>query len=891
MNRSFTLALVFLALIPLATRDANAALTGVVSGVVAGDDGTPYPNVLLTLSNEQGQTVRETYTESNGVYRLVEIPPGTYNLKAEMVGAEGYKPVVIEGLKVMTNRTVRQDVVLKMVLEDVIVVVGEKIMMDTKTPTNAVNIEREFTERLPQSDDYLQAFGMSGGTNGSGNVRVHGGSQMDNIYLFDGVDTTDPVTNTFGSNLNADAIQEIEVQTAGSPAEYGRFNGGMVNVITKSGSNKFEGTLRVKYVNDQWQDSAKHGVTSESDTAYLEPTLSLGGPIVKDRLWFFATYKYTEVESDLTTVQDSGSDQRQGPFTKVDSSSIWHYPYLKLTFIPTNSHKFVANYNADHAIIHAADDSQTSTPDAQSKQEQGGPFYSLEWTYLRSSSMYFVTRLGYSDGFIKVIPETEDPNTPSTDDYDQGITYGNYGRWNEENRSRLSFQTSLAKYLTERLGNHDLKAGLEYQRTAVDAEDFYPGGVHYTLNNNGWDYMDVQTGGKTSQYYGDYYALYLQDAWELGQGLTLSPGLRYEIAEFTNDVGDDAGSFNTMAAPRLGVTWNPKTLDTAKLFFFTGRFYNALNLQIPNMLNEEAPTYDHYQRPSNQPDADWEYRYSSGSVPNRLDPNLKPEYMDEISGGIEYLVRDNIALGLNGIYRRTRDIIEDVGIFLDAEGNEIPWEEIAAGADYDTLIYEVTNPAGAKKDYYAVEVSGKMNTSFMSLLASYTYSVTKGTVIGSNPGQGGVSKFSAYYDTPSLSENLYGKLPWDCPHYLKISGSVNAPLGVTLGVQTIYRSGYAYSKRTNAPDSVYADYRWYLPEGRGTYRYPAVFNVDLSIQKDVAFGKYGTITVIGDVINVLNQQTVVSRNEEYNPRRPENFNVDSRWVSPRSYVLSLKYSF
>ncbi|MBN2054802.1 TonB-dependent receptor [bacterium] len=870
----------------------RAGLTGVLTGKVTSADGTPLPGVYVVVRSPDIQGSRDQYTGETGTFRFVELPPATYSIQAELVGSTDFTPVAVEGLKVTVNRTTRQDLVLKINTELTVEVVGEKVIIDPGSATMSTTVDRDFTDRLPRSEQFQQSFAMTAGSNGAGNVRVHGGSQMDNLYLFDGVDTTDPVTSTFAANINADAIKEVEVQTAGATAEYGRFTGGLVNVITKSGGNNFNGSLRLKYVNQDWHAESKHGELGDSDVAYIDPVLTIGGPILRDKLWFFFTYRYTDVESTMSTVADSSSTAEEGPFTKVDSSSTWYYPYFKLTFSPSTHHKLVANFNADSAVIHAADADQTAAPEAQNKQEQGGPFYALEWTYIRSNNLYFVTRFGFADSYIKVIPEDEDRDSPSYADYDTGTLYGNYNRWNEEDRRRLSFQTSASKFVTNLWGDHDLKTGFEYQRLSVDDEDFYTGNAQYTLNQGGYDFLDLQVSGQELSYSGDYYALYLQDSWSLSSGLTLSPGLRYEYATFENDVGAEAGTFDTMLAPRFGLTWSLDEAAKTTLRFSAGRYYNAIDLQLPSMLNQEQQTFEHYRRPSGQPGADWEYLYSTGAQPNRLDPDLHPEYTDELTTGVDFLFKDNMALSFNGIYRATRDILEDVGIFLDEDGNEIPWDDIEDGADYSDLIYIVTNPDGAKRDYWGLEAVYRMNTEKITLLASYTYSVTKGTVIGGQPGSSGVTRFSGYYDTPSMAENLYGPLPWDSPHYVKVDTSVALPFGFSVGVKSFYRSGYAYSKRMTPPDGVYngSQQRWYLPEGRGTYRYPDVFNTDVSLQKDFSFGKYGTLTAIADVLNVFDSQVVLQRNEIFNPNHPENFNLDNLWAAPRSYTVSLKYT-
>ena len=153
-------------------------------------------------------------------------------------------------------------------------------------------------------------------TAGVAGENVLGSTSGDNAYFIDGLDTTDPVAAGAGTNLNFDVIQEISFQVGGFEAEYGRATGGVVNLITKSGGNEFSGTLDVRYRDDSFYEDGDHFDTDAQDASFLKPSLTLGGPVLRDRLWFFAGYERPTEEST-----PAGARPRPRPNGRTGSAS------------------------------------------------------------------------------------------------------------------------------------------------------------------------------------------------------------------------------------------------------------------------------------------------------------------------------------------------------------------------------------------------------------------------------------------------------------------------------------------------------------------------------------------------------------------------------------------
>jgi outer membrane receptor protein involved in Fe transport len=967
---------------------AYAALTGVMAGKITDVDGNAIPGVTVTVTGQNLPGARVDTTSANGMYRMPELPPGLYDLKAELMGM---KTIERKMVKVSVNSTTKIDFKMEMTpFEETVVVVGENPVLDVKSATVKTTIEREVTERLPGSDDLFTAFGMSGGITGGGNVRVHGAANTDNLYLFDGVDTTDPVTSTFGANLNADAIEEVEVQTGGFTAEYGRSMGGIVNAVTKSGGNEFHGVLRLKYIDSSWHSDYDREI-AEEEYDYWEPTVTLEGPILKDKLWFMISYNYNNREATGQTIGFYGADY-YNPDDLVDINQDREFilPYAKVTFQPNQAHKFVVNYSGEDATIsNRTGDAQYNTPETWNTQEQGGPFYSLEWTWLYSSNLFFVSRVGASYGILDNVGTSGDTENPHFFDIFTSQHYNNSDNYTEEDRDRFQLGLTGNYFVEDLAGSHEFKAGFERHTFAREQNQYFPGNATYTIDNMPEDHPDWDDNWKdaTRTVYlnpgiaeesGTYTSFFVQDNWSVLDNLTLNLGVRYEMTEYENDDGDTAvpawkwGEFNwesyrksdgtfikyadmafdDMIAPRLGINWDVFGNGKSAVHAYYGRFYNPFDLSLPGMFqpfsaDTTAARNQEYDGPqwhdadrNGIPDEDYffddeNWNTTSEAEPgdwNFIDPDIEAEYTDEFALGFEQEVMENFSVGLTYTYRETNDMVEDTGIFVDEFGNVV-WTYLGGvkddlsgldpnkefdprpGKDYDKHLYYVTNASGSTREYNGIEINARARLKHYDLQASYTYAKAEGSVTEGQPGYTGIAQFSGQYDTVATSQNLFGELPWSCRHYIKIAGSTHWDLTdwyeISFGVNGFYRSGYHYSKRmvppkTYDPDSPdndindpetwthrppYNGYAWYHPEGRGTYELPGVALWDVSLQNSFKFGKWGALTVIFDVENVLDNQCITSETDTFNKNKPEQFGQANQWAPPRTWRLSFKYAF
>ncbi|MDP2390456.1 MAG: carboxypeptidase regulatory-like domain-containing protein, partial [Acidobacteriota bacterium] len=282
---------------------AQPAQTGTISGTVMDSSNAVLPGVTVTVTSQDRGFVRSTVTDANGRYLFPAVPIGQYRVIATL---QGFNTAEASDNVVETSRNTDLPLTLTVgALTDTVVVTGSTPIVDTTTATATTTVRREEFDKLPVGRNYQSLIGAAPGVVGTGNVNALGALSSNNLFIIDSADTTDPTTGTFGTNLNFEAIQEVSVYTSAAGVEYSRAQGAIVNVVTKSGTNRFEGSAKYIFLNDEWdaQNTTKSEVTGASlervKFDQINPVYSFtgGGPLWKNRAWFFGTYELAQSTS------------------------------------------------------------------------------------------------------------------------------------------------------------------------------------------------------------------------------------------------------------------------------------------------------------------------------------------------------------------------------------------------------------------------------------------------------------------------------------------------------------------------------------------------------------------------------------------------------------------
>lgn len=285
---------------------AQGVQTGTIRGVIHDDQGLAVPGVTVTVASPALQTPRTQTTDATGAYTFPNLPPGAYTVTCELGGFGTVKreTTVPLGLVVDQNVTMKPAGV-----SETVQVVAEA-PAPIATPVVGVNLKHEEIEQLatPRTLQGIATLApaVSENSPNNGQLVINGGFAFDNIFMVNGVDVNDNLFATPQNLFIEDAIQETQVLTSGISAEYGRFGGGVVNAVTKSGGDAFSGSGRVNFINAAWSDETPYERTNGiARPNKLQETYegTLGGPIRKKRLWFFGAGRYASVQVPQTLQQ------------------------------------------------------------------------------------------------------------------------------------------------------------------------------------------------------------------------------------------------------------------------------------------------------------------------------------------------------------------------------------------------------------------------------------------------------------------------------------------------------------------------------------------------------------------------------------------------------------
>ena len=380
------IALVGLALMLVASSDVfGQAQRGTISVTVStAVDGSMLPGATIEARSDQTLTSRVEATGADGRAQLVALDPATNYVVT--VALEGFAPARIEDVRVRAGQNTSLDVELQLEeFADEMLITGESPVVDTRSTTAGQEITLELTEALPTArsyQNYLQlvpgvqdALGTTENPASRSGINyrdVDGaegdvGRSTDNLYYFDGINVTDRTEGTNGANLNTEIIQEQSILTGAIPAEFIGVPGLVSNVVTKSGGNEFSGSVNYYFVDDSLVEDNEH--FPEETFSNVDTAATLGGPIWRDKAWFFASFRRLE--------NDRGIVDEQGDFLR-DASQEADQAFGKVTWSITNSDLVTGIYLTDPTERDAS--FARSTPNnADSTGETGGDRWSLSY--------------------------------------------------------------------------------------------------------------------------------------------------------------------------------------------------------------------------------------------------------------------------------------------------------------------------------------------------------------------------------------------------------------------------------------------------------------------------------------------------------------------------------
>lgn len=901
------------------------SISGTIEGRVVDEQGGALPGATVTLSGKMGN--RTTSTDAEGGYRFLALDPGQYSVTAEL---QGFRPRRQDNLQVNIGRQAVANLTLAVgQLTETVEVVGEAPVVDVTSSQTASNLSSDMLFNMPIRVDNA-ATDLLNYLPGINSGAAYGGNEdYGSALLLDGVDTRDPEAGSAWTFFNFNIVEEVQVSGLGAPAEYGSYTGAVVNSVTKSGGNVHAGLFDVYYTKDSlYSDNTDASIEAANPSLAipaqfrkrLDINAQLSGPLVKDKLFFFLAAQRFEIDEDPT-----------GPRTKRTEVS----PRFntKLSWQPTTNDNVNLTFQYDFYNVTGRApwySANTVLDDQTLTQDSPEAIWGLQWRHLFGSKTFAEVKYTGWWGYYYLDSAVQEPYSYdiSTNLYSGGAGYNGY-----YDRSRHQVNASISHY-AEAFGKHDLKFGLEIERSKIRNRYGMVGDLYYT------DYTAYYPAG---QYYAYFYSydvegrneresVFLQDSWHPSERLTINAGVRADFVRGKSPVLDQTVYDNVNVQPRIGFAFDLTGDSKTVLKGHYGQYYEGLYFdQYYGAVPGYTDFYTYFYNPEGSTCGPKGNCFDTVDVsPNtlyRVDPDMKHPRVDEITAGIERALSNDLRFSVTGVWREDKNIQASVypdarwrastvtnGLTgqpltvyqwdnrADSEGNQLLTN--VEGSVYRDAAGNPLGTARAERKYKGliVELDKRMSNRWMGRV-SYVYSKSEGTVNNNGSSTYGVSSF---FETPTNSlVNSYGETNNSRPHELKVFGSYQVPR-IEMSINGYYRwlSGRTYSpfqrygsSQINYPTS--AGRQPFL-EPRGGRRLESESVLDLRLEKTFDLGGRQRLAVYGDFQNVFNAGTVTAVNSRYpevsvtlddGSTFPVAFEGPTAIIEPRRMIFGARWSF
>ena len=897
--------LFLIALLLLFFGQMQAKETGEIQGRVQDENGLGLPGVEIQISSPSLQGQRTVLSSKNGDFHFPLLPVGNYSLFLKL---EGFASLIQENITVRLGMVTSLTMTMRLseIKKEIIVTAPTPLIDKTSTDTS-YHLTSDDLEKLPaQIRSVVDAVKFTPGVTGvrvntrrglaqEGQPSFRGEGEEGNTWIIDGLSSSGVRLRNSGLKLNYDSIDEIQVISDPFSPEFGSAYGGIINMVTKSGSNDLRGEFSFVFMDKKLQSARKEQLSVVSEPEYFSNSnwfFNLGGPIIKDKLWFFISDNFFR-DSEQTRAGSVDYLFIPGGKKTTQNNNI----FSKLTFSLTSSHNLSLTTIYYKSL---KEKGGTGIPELFDKKNFADLAFRINYKGILNSSTFIEAGLGQVKRDSSQEPQDGDlgPAMYFIEDLAQNI-HNSYGHV-RDNQKRLDFSFKLTKFIeTETFGRHELDLGFEYYKFSSEfgvnfsgkSEDLFPG--------NGFDsgtkyYFDTWRGGAgTPTFFYEYgefrfinsargIGLYFKDKVTWSR-FTLMVGFRSQTQLCLDNQGKELWFWNLrdFLSPRfsLAVDLTGDGANVLKLGW--GRFSDLITTMPLGFFNSGAGlTFRTYrwkgpQNPSQgevQNASNWKFEIEQKIQPFEVAKGLKPNFATRYLIEFDRKLAADWALKARFVLSKATRLLEVLAVYDPKTLYKFL---------YDNFEYK-------RRDYSGIEfeLNGKIGKHFY-LNASYSHSSAKGT----NPGQSesgswaqeeGSTNYLGLFgnhlyipDLPELEEiksymdwaleglggrgigdeGWYGKLPYSIDHNLKINFVFLAPYGFVLSSAFEWISGYYWEKLGYVP--FFGGY-YSFPEGRGSKKTPSHSYLDFGLEREFHLLKEITFSLKLDIFNLLKSQKPVS---------------------------------
>lgn len=913
MRRFVALIIVVVALFANPVSGSAQRTTGDIRGVITDASGAVLPGVTVTLRGRAVPGAPTTVTNETGVYRFPNLPPGSYDLTVELAG---FTTSTQTGIQVSLGGTAEIDVQLKLSTQsETITVVAQAPVVDSTSSQVATNYSREWVENAPVRrftffDLINAAPGVSAATSTSSRSQSFGSATNENVYLIDGTDFTAPLTGAAWPWPNTDAIEEVQVLSLGAPADYGNLGGAVFNVVTRQGGNDFHGDANFYFQN---QSLTGRNTTDAQDNKqpynrdeFKDTTVQLGGPVMKDKFWFFGSFQYQK-----------DADSQPGTDPEFPARSSAKRYFYKVNYQFNQSHRLQFQTHDDFYRIPARASANTA-PSTISVETGHNPSPGLLWTSVINPTTVLEAR--YS-GFYGV--DHGDPLNGGSrvarryNDLDTGQITGGIYSWYDGKSAKTAFSAKVTKYADAFMGgSHDFKLGVQYNG-GLGEYTYGPNDYIYTYGSTpayGYTQLPYTQGGRLRSM-----GIFADDTYQVGRA-TLNLGLRYDDSKAyiaAQDLLDASGKPTgaqsravdevfrwRVVSPRIGINVKVNESGSTLIKAHYGRYYRGIVTgEFDNTTPSISPRYL------------FSGLYSAAGVPldkdlvsdnSRLsvDPDLKNPYTDQFIAAWEQQVGPNLGFSVNYVHKRSEQgtAFPDVGgtyqlvSYSAPAGASVPQVyRLTSGSDSRRFQLRNDDRMFSRYNGVAFEIKKRMSSRWQ---ANFGLTLSKSTgrqgssSARATPLTSQTSTAGIFGQNPNDFINTDGRLVGDRPVVLKTQFLYQLPWGIMSSFNFQSQSGrpiYSEIRVATSATGIPGASRIVATKSDGGDRTKLWQTLDARVEKTLNLGGTAELAVFGDFLNLLNSDA----NESVLDRRlgNANYNVPSRFILPRRLMVGGKFRF
>jgi hypothetical protein len=905
-------------LLPAFSQVEAQELTGVIVGRVEDQHGGALRDADVRVSSPAliGGSAR-TRTSEKGQLRFPSLTPGVYALTIAM---PGFRPYQASGIRVSPGGTIELHIVMQLAaVSESVVVEALSPGVEARDSGFATRFRDEELRSIPTRragmfDSIRAAPGVSPTSPSSGTtttVSIFGSGTNENQFQIDGTPTTCPCNGIARADIGIDFIQEVHVQSLIASAEFGSLQGGVINVVTRQGADRFQ--YDASYYG-QWNaltsqpvslpvdpDRPESGHSGYTRGRYRDATTNLGGPLLRNRAWFFVGYQYLRDYDNQpgTDPREPRTYEQDKFFTKLT----WKLGPAQLL----QSLHYESWVNPDTPTI--------VTPfEATRRRSAKVPAMTpAHLTYVVSPATVWDARIGRFIYDEERTPSTGDWTQPSSLNRATNVTTGAPPLLGGLKLIRTSAKSTISRFQPALLGaDHQWKLGVQFERGEQIGANIVPTGVRY-VHENGRPLQSISSAPSNIGGLFVTASSFLSDAITIGNRLTLNAGVRFDYTRaISQDVPalDSQGQETGETIDGLGTmytwnVWSPRLGATARLTndgrtmlrasygrFSQGVFTGELTPFHPGVTPVTTMAFETatggYTRFVRTVDA----RKNLG-----LDPDVRPPSTNEYALAIDREIGRELAVAVTYIHKDGDDFIgwTDIGGQYRQDVRPLPDGRllpvfVLVNSPNDQL-FALTNPDGYSLRYNGLALTAeKRRSNGWQLSGSYTWSRASGLQASSGELASGAQASTVATPTrvfgrdPNDLTNAHGRLPNDRPHMLRVMGSFDvARTGLMVAANLQHFNGKPWAASTQM-DLQQLDQRILL-EPRGTRRLSSQTLLDLRVSKAFTL-RAARIDLLLDVLNVLNDtaEEALATDNFYSPT----FGQPTVFMDPRRAMIGVR---